>query len=115
MNTVLLVIQAMTAIAMVIVILIQRSSSDGLGGLGGGSSNAFLSGRASANLLTRTTAILATIFLINSLVLATIASRGNHRESLIESIEKNGADQAPAGKAPKAEEKPTSPSVPIAE
>ena len=37
MYTVLLVVQVMVAIALVIVILIQRSSNDGLGGLGGGS------------------------------------------------------------------------------
>ena len=76
MLVVLLVIQTIVSIAMIGIILLQRNSGDGLSGLGGGgSSNALLSSRGSANILTRTTSILAFIFMVNCLAMATIAAR----------------------------------------
>lgn len=87
MLTVLLVVQVIVAVAMILVILLQRSASDGLGGLGGGGGNSLMSGRASANALTKTTAILATVFMINSLVMASITSRAaSEADDLIEAI-----------------------------
>lgn len=75
MITVLLVIHLFVTLALIGVVLIQRSEG---GGLGIGSSQgmgAFMSGRGTANLLTRTTAILATIFMLLSLSLA-LLNRG---------------------------------------
>ena len=59
MTTVILVIHLMLAIAMVGAILLQRSEGGGLGigGGSGGGMGGFLSGRSTANLLTRTTAV----------------------------------------------------------
>jgi preprotein translocase subunit SecG len=68
--TVLLIIHLFVTLALIGVVLIQRSEG---GGLGIGSSQgmgAFMSGRGTANLLTRTTAILATAFMVLSLTLA---------------------------------------------
>jgi preprotein translocase subunit SecG len=59
MQTVLLVIYLMVVVALIGVVLIQRSEGGGLG-IGGGSG--FMSARGTANALTRTTAILATLF-----------------------------------------------------
>src|SRR3984957_19959034 len=70
MTTVLLLIHLFVTLALIGVVLIQRSEG---GGLGIGSSQgmgAFMSGRGTANLLTRTTAILATILMARSLTLA---------------------------------------------
>jgi preprotein translocase subunit SecG len=70
MNTVLLVLFLLVTLAMIGVILVQRSEG---GGLGVGSSQgmgSFMSGRGTANLLTRTTAILGTAFMVLALVLA---------------------------------------------
>ncbi len=70
MTTVLLIIHLFVTIALIGVVLIQRSEG---GGLGIGSSQgmgSFMSGRGTANLLTRATAILATIFMLLSLALA---------------------------------------------
>jgi preprotein translocase subunit SecG len=75
MQTVLIVIHLMIVLALVGVVLIQRSEGGGLG-IGGGSG--FMSARGTANALTRTTAILATLFFITSLgigILATATSR----------------------------------------
>ncbi len=72
---VLMSVQVFVCIALIGVVLIQRSEG---GGLGIGSSQgmgAFMSGRGTANLLTRTTAILAAIFLALSLTMA-VLNRG---------------------------------------
>jgi preprotein translocase subunit SecG len=75
MTTVLLIIHLFVTLALIGVVLIQRSEG---GGLGIGSSQgmgSFMSGRGTANLLTRTTAILATMFMALSLALA-LMNRG---------------------------------------
>jgi preprotein translocase subunit SecG len=75
MTTVLLIIHLFVTLALIGVVLIQRSEG---GGLGIGSSQgmgSFMSGRGTANLLTRTTAILAAIFMGLSLTLA-LMNRG---------------------------------------
>ncbi|MCA0256523.1 MAG: preprotein translocase subunit SecG [Proteobacteria bacterium] len=70
MQTVLIVIHLMIVIALVGIVLIQRSEGGGLG-IGGGSG--FMSARGTANALTRTTGILATLFFITSLGLGILA------------------------------------------
>jgi preprotein translocase subunit SecG len=70
MFTVLLVIHVLVTLALIGVVLIQRSEGGGLGIGGGQGMGSFMTGRGTANLLTRTTAILATVFLALSLVLA---------------------------------------------
>lgn len=75
MHTFVLVIHVILAVSLVCVILMQRSEGGALGGLGGASGASFMTGRSVGNLLTRTTAILATCFMITSLTLA-IMSKG---------------------------------------
>lgn len=71
MGSILLVIHLMVAILLVALILMQRNSGNALSGLGGGSgADSFLSARGKGNLLTRTTAVLATIFFITSIMLS---------------------------------------------
>jgi preprotein translocase subunit SecG len=70
MQTVLIVIHLMIVLALVGVVLIQRSEGGGLG-IGGGSG--FMSARGTANALTRTTAILAVLFFATSLGLGLLA------------------------------------------
>lgn len=70
MQTVLIVIHLMIVLALVGIVLIQRSEGGGLG-IGGGSG--FMSARGTANALTRTTAILAALFFITSLGLGILA------------------------------------------
>lgn len=85
MENILLVVQVITAIGLIGMVLIQRSETDGFG-LGSGGGSNLLSGRAKANLMTRTTAILATIFIVNSLILSIIAS-SQHTTSIVDQIE----------------------------
>ncbi|MBB3172740.1 preprotein translocase subunit SecG [Endobacter medicaginis] len=75
MNTVLLVCHLLVTLALIGVVLIQRSEG---GGLGIGTSQgmgSFMSGRGTANLLTRSTSVLATLFFALSLTLA-LMNRG---------------------------------------
>lgn len=107
MEQVLLVVQAMIAVALIGMVLIQRSDSDGFG-LGSGGGGNLLSGRTSANLMTRTTAILAALFIINSLALSLIAAH-SRPASIIETIEEQEADGSkaiPAVPAADADKKP---------
>ena len=82
MATILLVIHVFLAIALVIVVLLQRSEGGalGIGGSGGG----MMSHRASANLLTRATAILAGLFMLTSLSLAMIAGNSHKPQSFMD-------------------------------
>ncbi len=114
MQTVLLVIQLLVAIALVAVILLQKTAADG-GGLAGGSTmGGLFTARGSANFLTRLTAILATAFIVICLVLGAMASRHNKTGSIVDQIAPVApAEQsAPKSEAPKA---PSSgPTVPLA-
>jgi preprotein translocase subunit SecG len=74
MQTVVIVIHLMIVSTMIGVVLLQKSEG---GGLGIGNSGGFLSSRGTANVLTRTTAILAAAFFATSLVLSILA--GFHR------------------------------------
>lgn len=114
MGSVLLVIHLMVAILLVALILMQRNSGNALSGLGGGNgAENFLSARGKGNLLTRTTAILATLFFITSISLS-LYYKGETRAT--ESI----ADAAPLVQtAPQAPVVPDAaaevPAVPTAE
>lgn len=77
MYNVILVIHIMAALALIAMVLVQRSSGDGMGLSGSSSSNSFLSGRAAASFATRATALLATIFILTSLSLGVITTRSH--------------------------------------
>ncbi len=98
MATVVLVIHLLIAIALVAVILVQRSEGGGLG-LGGGTAGGLMTVRGSANLLTRTTAVLATAFMITSLLLAILAGRDRSAERILEAVPP-AEEPAPAVPAP---------------
>ena len=81
MQSVIIVIHLMVVTAMVGMVLLQRSEGGGLG-MGGGSG--FLSSRGTANVLTRTTAILAAVFFATSLSLAIVAGWDRKPHSILE-------------------------------
>lgn len=77
--TVLLILHIFITLAMVGVILMQRSEGGGLG-MGGGASGSMFSARGTSNLLTRVTAVLAALFMGNCLLMGVI-SKHTVRES----------------------------------
>lgn len=100
METVILVIHLLLALALVGVILVQRSEGGGLG-IGGGTMGGMMTARGSANLLTRTTAILAACFMTTSIILAILAGGHNRPQSIIDQIPAQpAAPTAPAVPAP---------------
>ncbi len=108
MITVLLVLQAFVTLALIGIVLIQRSEGGGLGlGSSQGMGN-FMTGRGTANLLTRTTAVLATAFMALSLILALLYKNGgtSSGESIL-----NGP--VPATSAPASTKAPTAPLAPL--
>lgn len=91
MQTVLIVIHLMIVLALVGVVLLQRSEGGGLG-IGGGSG--FMTARGAANALTRTTAILAAAFFVTSLGLSLLARYG---ERPIDILDRLPASQSQGG------------------
>ncbi|HEY8193844.1 MAG TPA: preprotein translocase subunit SecG [Hyphomicrobium sp.] len=107
MATVLLVIHLMVATALVGVVLMQKSEGGALGMDGGGGGGGFLTGRGTANLLTRTTAALAAAFFLTSILLTLLARHSAPVGSVFDTVKPgtpatgpavpgNGASKAPA-------------------
>lgn len=103
---VLLVIQSFIALALIGVILIQKTDSAGLGlGSGGASGNVFTA-RGAANFLTRLTAILAAVFMVNCLIMSIVSGRQLRQEGSL--VQKSALEQPAAPTAPA--QQPTAPS-----
>ena len=95
--TTLIIIQLILATLLVVLVLLQGTDNEGLGLGGGGGLGGLMSARGSANLLSRLTALTATLFMIMSIVLtisASVDSDKNILESLpsINSIEENSLE-----------------------
>ena len=108
MTTIVLIIHLLIALALVGVILLQRSEGGALG-IGGGGMGGLMSGRSSANLLTRVTAILAASFITTSLLLAILGSQQSAPRSILDQPTAPAPVPAPEPAAP------TTPRAPVAE
>ena len=109
MATALLVLHLMIATALVAVVLLQRSEGGALG-IGGGGGGGFLTGRGTANLLTRTTAGLAAAFFATSILLTLVAQHaradaldlrrraGRHGAGHDRAGDRTGSRDGPAGR-----------------
>jgi preprotein translocase subunit SecG len=92
MLTVVIVIHLMIVLAMIGVVLLQKSEG---GGLGIGSTGGFLSSRGTANVLTRTTAFLAVAFFATSLALSLIAGWDRKPSSILNTSAPSSQPAAP--------------------
>ena len=87
MQTLVLTVHILIALALIGVVLLQRSEGGGLGiGGGGGGGGGFMTAPGTANLLTRVTAILAACFFATSLILAIMAGAGRENVSIIDEV-----------------------------
>ncbi len=119
METIILVIHMLIGVALVGVVLMQKSEG-GLGGLGGGGGGGasggmggLLGNRQTANLLTRSTGLLALAFMVTSIGLAILANDSGSTGSIInEAPPAHGDAMTPAPTEPAV---PTTPSVPTSE
>ncbi|MCW8834783.1 MAG: preprotein translocase subunit SecG [Rhodospirillales bacterium] len=96
MLTVILVIHLLIAIAMIGTILLQRSEGGALGmGGGGGGGGGFMTGRSTANMLTRTTGVLAAAFMVTSLALSIMGNADRESTSILDKAEPAKAVEQP--------------------
>ncbi|WP_265563135.1 preprotein translocase subunit SecG [Sphingomicrobium arenosum] len=112
----LLVVQALIAAALVGAILMQRSEGGGLGV--GGSSAGVMTARGKADFLSRSTAILATLFIAMSIILAAVAATRDDDRGLDTSLAGETAPvagEAAPGEAPAEPEAPAEDGVPLAQ
>ena len=92
--TTLIVIQLILAVLLVVLVLLQGSDNEGLGLGGGGGMGGMMSARGSANLLSRLTAITATLFMVMSVVLTITASVGSDK-NILESLPEISTSEKP--------------------
>ena len=95
MQTVIIVVHLMIVSVLIGAVLLQKSEGGGLG-MGGGAG--FMSSRGTANLLTRTTAILAALFFLTSLSLSWLASLDRKPTSILNNVP--GQSQPAGGATP---------------
>lgn len=93
MQTVIIVVHLMVVLALIGVVLLQRSDGGALGIGGGGG---FMTGRGQANALTRATAILAALFFLTSLTLTILANINRAPKSIFEGTAPASGNSAPA-------------------
>jgi preprotein translocase subunit SecG len=122
MQTVLLVIHLIVALALIGAVLLQRSEGGALGiGSGGGGGGNLFSARGVGNALTRTTAILALCFFITSIGLTLLAVRGGGSGGSLFEGTAPPAGQAPAPSGtggsvlPQLPAAPATPQVPVSQ
>ena len=118
MIVVLFVIHVLIALALIGVIMLQKSEGGALG-MGGGGMSGFMTGRSTSNLLTRTTAILAVAFFCTSILLVKLSAPGTGPTSIIDQGPPAGSPLippagAPAAPVPAAPAAPAAPSAPLA-
>jgi preprotein translocase subunit SecG len=111
MTTVILLIHVMICVALVGIVLLQRSEGGALG-IGGGGSGGFMTGRSAGNALTKTTAVLAAAFFATSLALSILASRQAPAPTILPSGGGLAPLQIPGAPAPAAPEAPAAPQAP---
>lgn len=115
---ILLTIHILVCIALIAVVLLQRSEGGALG-MGGGPSG-FMTARGAGDLLTRITWILGGVFFALSLILTLLAAREGGASSVvdrmeIQNIDPNKLNQAaptPAAPAPRAPAPGAAPAAP---
>jgi preprotein translocase subunit SecG len=119
MLVLLFVIHVAIAIALVGVVLLQKSEGGALG-MGGGGMSGFMTGRSTANLLTRTTAFLAVAFFTTSVLLVWLSNHTGAARSIIDQPAPATQEQpalpnpGPASAPAPAPAAPAEPSAPLA-
>ena len=77
MSTLLHVVHIVSCLFLILVVLLQQGKGGGLGGAFGGGATQVFGGRGAGNLMTRITAICATLFILTSVALAWLSSSGD--------------------------------------
>jgi preprotein translocase subunit SecG len=121
----LFIVHVFIALALIGVVMLQKSEGGALGMGGGGGMSGFMTGRSTANLLTRTTAVLAVLFFGTSIALVMLSNASRAPSSIVDQgpstplipsapIPALPSAPAPAPTAPVAPASPPAPSAPLA-
>lgn len=100
MDIVLIVIHLMVVLAMIGLVLLQRSEGGALGIGGGGGGGAFMTGRSAGNVLTKSTAFLAMAFFVTSMGLALLAKMQGAPSDIFDTLPVGQSVPVPAAETP---------------
>ena len=87
MQTILLILHVLFALAIVGLVLLQRAEGGGLGLGGGGNMQGLMSARGTASMMTRATAIAAALFFVSSLALSILVAGYGDGGSIVDDME----------------------------
>ena len=93
MENFILLINIIAAILLIIVVLLQKSEGGALGL--GASQDSFISSRSASNFLSKTTGIIATIFIITSILMTVLSQKEISRTSVLEEVEEKQESSEP--------------------
>ena len=119
MIVLLFIVHVLIALALIGVVMLQKSEGGALG-MGGGGMSGFMTGRSTANLLTRTTAVLAAAFFATSILLVVLSNASHVPRSIIDqggplqSLPAPAAPALPSAPTPALPAAPAQPSAPLA-
>ena len=105
MTAIILIVHIVIAALLIFIIVVMQKSEGGglgIGGGGGGGMGNFMTGRSTANFFTRTTAILAALFMISSVALTMLENNNASRQSnsLVDQLRDSGTPGTTGGEAP---------------
>ena len=89
----ILTINIILAVLLVIVVLLQKSEGGALGL--GVSQDSFISSRSASNILTKATAIIATLFIVTSILLTILSNKKSPNSSVLEKVEEKEDSSEP--------------------
>lgn len=99
--TLILAVQLLTAVIMIGLVLVQHGKGADMGAaFGGGSSGSMFGASGSANFLSRSTAILATIFFLTSIALTVFVGKGKESEGVMNKAADPAKSESPASQVP---------------
>jgi preprotein translocase subunit SecG len=116
MYNVLIAIHIIITLSLIVIILMQRTSSDGMGLSGSSSSNSFMSGRAAATFVTRSTGVLAALFILSSLGLGIVTAHNREASGSIMDkmvVPAKTAPAVPRPETPAGQAAPVAPATPV--
>lgn len=113
METVLMAVHLVACLALIGIVLVQRSESSGGLGIGGGNMGGLMSARGTANFLTKTTAILATVVMLTAIGMAVLHKGTAKPKSVIDTLVEQ-TQQTPPKSVPAKSVAPDAQATPVA-
>lgn len=108
MRELIIVVDVLAAVGLIVLVLLQQGKGADMGAaFGSGASQSLFGSRGTANFLTRTTAVLATIFFIANMALAYFATPTSQPASVTQDAPASAPAEVPAAPTP-----PSAPAVP---